>query len=91
MPSTLINVPKKAKHGRRLKLDLVSTAAGKLTLGFKGFGTKTVNVKLGPSLLAFKPKVGGRTLAKGKYKVSARLVAKNGKRAKPVVLGLTVK
>ncbi|HEY0631883.1 MAG TPA: hypothetical protein VGC98_07490 [Thermoleophilaceae bacterium] len=83
--------PSKVKHGKRLALDLVGTAAGKVTLGFKGYGTKTVNVKLGPNLLTFKPKLGGRTLAKGKYRVPARLVAKSGKRSKPLVLALTIK
>jgi hypothetical protein len=83
--------PRKVKHGKRLALDLVSTAAGRVTLAFKGYGTKTLNVKLGPNLLAFEPKLGGRALAKGKYKVSARLVAKSGKRSKLLVLALTIK
>jgi hypothetical protein len=83
--------PRKMKRGKRLTLDLVSTAAGKVTLSFKHLGSRTAGVKRGPNLLTFRPRIGGRRLAKGKYKVSARLHAKNGKRSKTVVLGLTIR
>ena len=82
--------PAKVKRGRRLKLDLVGTDAGKLTLTWKRLGKRTFNVRKGPNLLTIKPRVGGRTLAKGRYKVSAQLRSKSGKRSKTVVLGLRV-
>jgi len=82
--------PAKVKRGKRLKLDLVSTDAGKITLTWKHLGKRTFTVGKGPNLLSIKPRVGGRALAKGRYKVSAQLRSNSGKRSKSLVLGLRV-
>jgi len=68
----------------------VSTDAGKITLTWKHLGKRTFTVGKGPNLLSIKPRVGGRALAKGRYKVSAQLRSNSGKRSKSLVLGLRV-
>jgi hypothetical protein len=50
-------------------------------------GSKRVGVKAGPNAA----KVSSKGLAKGRYSVSARLRASNGKRSKTINLGRTIR
>ena len=84
--------PKKVKRGKRLTLEVVSTAQGKVTLSFKrpkapAF-TERVKVRPGPNTIAFKPPA---KLKAGRYKVSALLRAAGGGKSRPVKLSLTVR
>jgi hypothetical protein len=91
--------PKRVKRGKKLNLGAVSTADGKLTLTFRrgkrSVGTRTVAVKAGPNTLklASSARRGGRSrkLGRGRYTVSARLRASDGKRGPAVKLPLTIR
>lgn len=84
--------PKKVKRGKRLTLETVATAAGKVTLKFKRRSaravTKAVSVKQGPDTLSVKPPA---KLKAGRYSVSAVLRATAGGKSKAATLTLTVR
>ena len=76
-------LPSKAKRGKYVTFEALSTVKGKVTLQFKRGVTKSVKVELGRNLT--KVKVPAK-LRKGRYKVIASL-----RGAKPVKLSLTVR
>jgi hypothetical protein len=82
---------KSVKHGKRAGLEVASTVGGRLTLRFTRKHAKSVtgtaNVKAGPNSL----RVRTGKLAKGSYKVSARVRKGKGKAGPAVTLHLRVR